>query len=169
MLHTNCQLSKHRNAQRAKSEVTSVRKRVLTCLQAGRSSQLTILTSVRSHLWSNTHTHSSMATDLEKKIAQQIEYYFGDINLPRDKFMQEKMKEDDGWIPLDVLLTFNRLANLSKDPELIAGAVEKSETHLVIVSEDKKKLKRNPDIPLPEMNEERKKELAQRTGKRNIF
>lgn len=106
-----------------------------------------------------------MATDLEKKIIQQIEYYFGDINLPRDKFMQEKLKEDDGWISLDVLLTFNRLANLSKDPEVIANAVEKSENHLVIVSEDKLKLKRNPDIPLPEMNEERKKELAQRTGK----
>lgn len=106
-----------------------------------------------------------MATEVEKKIIQQIEYYFGDINLPRDKFMQEKMKEDDGWISLDVLLTFNRLANLSKDTELIASAVEKSETHLVIVSEDKKKLKRNPDIPLPEMNEERRKELSQKTGK----
>lgn len=106
-----------------------------------------------------------MTTDLEKKIIQQIEHYFGDINLPRDKFMQEKMKEDEGWITLDVLLTFNRLANLSKDPEVIANAVEKSENHLVIVSEDKKKLKRNPDMPVPEMNEERKKDLTQRTGK----
>lgn len=105
-----------------------------------------------------------MTTDLEKKIIQQIEYYFGDINLPRDKFMQEKMKEDDGWIALDVLLTFNRLASLSKDTDVIASAVEKSDNHLVIVSEDKKKLKRNPDMPVPEMNEERKKDLAQRTG-----
>lgn len=106
-----------------------------------------------------------MTTDLEKKIIQQVEYYFGDINLPRDKFMQEKLKEDEGWIPLDVLLTFNRLASLSKEPEVIANAVEKSDSHLVIVSEDKKKLKRNPDMPVPEMNEERKKELSERTGK----
>ena len=25
---------------------------------------------------------------LEKKIIRQIEYYFGDFNLPRDKFLQ---------------------------------------------------------------------------------
>lgn len=110
-----------------------------------------------------------MTTDLEKKIIQQVEYYFGDINLPRDKFMQEKMKEADGWIPVDVLLTFNRLANLSKDPEVITNAVEKSENHLVNVSEDKKKLRRNPDIPLPELSEERKKELALKTGKSLIL
>lgn len=106
-----------------------------------------------------------MTTDLEKKIIQQIEYYFGDINLPRDKFMQEKMKEDDGWITLEVLLTFNRLSNLSKDPEVIVSAIEKSDSNLVKVSEDRKKLRRNPEVPLPELNEERKKELAQRTGK----
>lgn len=105
-----------------------------------------------------------MADDLEKKIIQQIEYYFGDINLPRDKFMQEKIKEDEGWIPLDVLLTFKRLASLSTDPEVIVKAVEKSESQLVQVSDDRKKLRRNPDQPLPEMNEARQKELLSRSG-----
>lgn len=105
-----------------------------------------------------------MANDLEKKIAQQLEYYFGDINLPRDKFMQEKIKEDDGWISLEVLLTFKRLASLSTDPEVIANAVEKSESKLVNVSDDRKKFRRNPDQPLPEMNETRQKELVSRSG-----
>lgn len=105
-----------------------------------------------------------MASDLEKKIIQQVEYYFGDINMPRDKFMQEKIKEDDGWIPLKVLLTFNRLVSLSADPEVIVSAIEKSESNLVIVSEDREKLRRNPEQPLPELNEERRKELAERTG-----
>ncbi|CAG2067108.1 unnamed protein product, partial [Timema podura] len=31
-------------------------------------------------------------SDLEKKIIRQIEYYFGDINLPRDKFLLEQVK-----------------------------------------------------------------------------
>lgn len=105
-----------------------------------------------------------MTDDLENKIIKQIEYYFGDINLPRDKFLQEKIKEDDGWIPLDVLLTFKRLANLSSDQEVIAKAVEKSESGLVEVSEDKKKLRRNPEKAAPELNEERRKELQGRTG-----
>lgn len=105
-----------------------------------------------------------MGTDLEQKIIRQIEYYFGDINLPRDKFLQEKIKEDEGWVTLDVLLTFKRLAALSSDPEVITKAVEKSEHKLVEVSEDRKKLRRNPEKPLPELDDERRKELMTRTG-----
>ncbi|XP_028135287.1 la protein homolog [Diabrotica virgifera virgifera] len=105
-----------------------------------------------------------MANDLEQKIIKQIEYYFGDINLPRDKFLQEKIKEDEGWITLDVLLTFKRLSSLSTDQELIAKAVEKSENGLVMVSEDRKKLRRNPEKPSPELNEERRKEIMGRTA-----
>lgn len=105
-----------------------------------------------------------MANDLDQKIIRQIEYYFGDINLPRDKFMQEKTKEDDGWITVDVLLSFKRLANLSTDPKVIAEAIKKSENQLVVVNEDGTKMKRSPDVPLPELNEERRKELMTRTG-----
>jgi lupus La protein len=40
-------------------------------------------------------------TPLEQKIIRQIEYYFGDLNLMRDKFLQGLIREDDGCI-LDV-------------------------------------------------------------------
>lgn len=33
---------------------------------------------------------------IESAVVNQLEYYFGNINLPRDKFLQEKMKEDSG-------------------------------------------------------------------------
>ncbi|XP_022918757.2 la protein homolog [Onthophagus taurus] len=105
-----------------------------------------------------------MAIDLDKKILRQIEYYFGDINLPRDKFMQEKIKEDEGWVGLDVLLTFKRLASLTTDAEKIANVIKESESKLIEVSEDLKKLRRNPEVPLPELNEERRKELMTRTA-----
>lgn len=109
-----------------------------------------------------------MEGSLESKIIRQIEYYFGDINLPRDKFLQEKLKDkenEEGWITLEVLLTFNRLANLSKDPEVVAAAIAKAENGLVELSEDRTKVRRNPDLPVPELNDERKKELMGRTGK----
>lgn len=105
-----------------------------------------------------------MTSQLEEKIIRQIEYYFGDINLPKDKFLQEKIKEDDGWVTLETLLTFNRLATLSKDPEVIANAVEKSENNIVEVSEDKKKVRRHPENPVPELDDERRKQLMDRTG-----
>ncbi|CAG9854855.1 unnamed protein product [Phyllotreta striolata] len=105
-----------------------------------------------------------MANDLDQQIIKQLEYYFGDINLPRDKFLQEKLKEDDGWVTLEVLLTFKRLAALSTDTEVIAKAAEKSENKIVEVSEDHKKIRRHPDNPVPELTAERRQILMDRTA-----
>ncbi|XP_046999533.1 la protein homolog [Schistocerca americana] len=98
---------------------------------------------------------------LEKQIIRQVEYYFGDINLPRDRFLQEQIKLDDGWVPLTVMLNFQRLSNLTKDTSIIANALEKSS--LLEISEDRSKIRRSPDQPLPVWNEERRKELMTRT------
>lgn len=102
-------------------------------------------------------------TDLESSIIRQMEFYFDDLNLIRDKFMQEQMKLDDGWIPLDVLTRFNRLAKLTTDTNIIADAVKKSDSGLLQVSDDKKKVRRNPEMSLPEMSEEVRKEIVSRT------
>ena len=56
--------------------------------------------------------------ELEAKIVRQIEHYFGDYNLPRDKFLKETIKEDDGWVPMDTMLKFQRLAALSADAKV---------------------------------------------------
>lgn len=103
------------------------------------------------------------ASKLDGAIIRQVEYYFGDANLARDKFLQEQITKDDGWVPLDVLLTFKRLKALSEDKKVIASAVEKSDEGLVEVSEDREKLRRHPERPLPEQNEETRKEIYSRT------
>lgn len=102
-------------------------------------------------------------SDLDNKIIKQVEYYFGDINLVRDKFMQEQIKVDDGWIPLETMLKFNRLANLTKESEVIVSALKKSQTGLMEVSEDGTKIRRSPSVPLPEINENSRQELTNRT------
>ncbi|KAJ8729678.1 hypothetical protein PYW08_001259 [Mythimna loreyi] len=102
-------------------------------------------------------------SDLESSIIRQVEYYFGDLNLPRDKFLREQVTLDEGWVPLDILTRFNRLAKLTKDTEIIAKALNKATNGLLEVSEDNKKVRRSPDVPIPEMNEERRKELSNRT------
>ncbi|XP_078727071.1 lupus La protein [Lampetra fluviatilis] len=93
---------------------------------------------------------SQKPTDLQKKIYTQIEYYFGNHNLVRDKFMQEQLKLDDGWIPLETLVKFNRLSALSKDFAVIASAVKLSPNDLLVVSEDDTKIRRKPELPIPE-------------------
>lgn len=104
-------------------------------------------------------------TDKEKKIINQVEYYFGDVNLTRDKFLLENIgKDENGWVPISVLLTFKRLAALSSDSNIVADALMKSDGGLVEISEDKLKIRRHPERPIPEHNEERRKEIMSRTA-----
>ncbi|XP_049284819.1 la protein homolog [Anopheles funestus] len=102
-------------------------------------------------------------TNTEAAIIRQLEYYFGDANLAKDKFMKEQIAQNDGWVPMDVLLTFKRLKSISEDKKAIVDAIAKSDEGLIEVSEDREKLRRHPERPLPEMNEERRQELFART------
>lgn len=101
---------------------------------------------------------------VEKKIIRQVEYYFGDFNLPRDKFLQEETKKDEGWIPMETMLNFKRLSDLSKEVSVITDSLKKSKSGLILVSEDNSKIRRDPSIPLPENTEESRKALEARTA-----
>ncbi|KAK8767441.1 hypothetical protein V5799_005771 [Amblyomma americanum] len=94
---------------------------------------------------------------LDAKIIKQVEYYFGDFNLPRDKFLQGKVKEDDGWVTIQTLLTFNRLKSLTTEENVVAEALKKSANQLLEVSSDGKKIRRSPAKPLPDGDKERQK------------
>ncbi|XP_041117845.1 lupus La protein isoform X2 [Polyodon spathula] len=102
-------------------------------------------------------------TPLEKKIDDQIQYYFGDHNLPRDKFLKEQIQLDDGWVPLETMIKFNRLSCLTTDFKVILEALSKSKTGLLEISEDKTKIRRSPSKPLPEINDQYKDEIKHRS------
>uniref|UniRef100_A0A7E4VJ83 Lupus La protein n=1 Tax=Panagrellus redivivus TaxID=6233 RepID=A0A7E4VJ83_PANRE len=102
------------------------------------------------------------APELSAKILAQLEYYFGNVNLQRDRFLQDEMKKDHGWVPIDVLLTFNRLKQITTDKKVIAAALANSE--VVDVHEDGEKVRRNPDVPLPENSLEFWQEIKSRTA-----
>ncbi|PAV67695.1 hypothetical protein WR25_04214 [Diploscapter pachys] len=101
--------------------------------------------------------------ELDNKIVNQLEYYFGNINLPRDKFLQGKLKDDEGWVPIDVLLTFNRLALITTDKERIGKAVKEADSEVISVSEDLTKIRRNIGNPLPENSLEYWQQIKART------
>ncbi|CAI9544879.1 unnamed protein product, partial [Staurois parvus] len=102
-------------------------------------------------------------SDLDTKICQQIEYYFGDHNLPRDKFLKEQISFDDGWVPLEIMIKFNRLNKLTKDFGIIVGALKKSKTGLLEIDEEKSRIRRSPNKPLPEVTEEYKNLIKNRS------
>ncbi|KAJ6660749.1 hypothetical protein lerEdw1_017375 [Lerista edwardsae] len=102
-------------------------------------------------------------SDLERKVCQQIEYYFGDYNLLRDKFLQDQLKINDGWVPLETIIKFNRLNRLTTDFAVIVEALRKSETELMEVSNNKTKIRRNPNKPLPEVTEQYRNAVKNRS------
>eukprot|EP00090_Calanus_glacialis_P001301 TRINITY_DN1090_c0_g1_i1.p1 TRINITY_DN1090_c0_g1~~TRINITY_DN1090_c0_g1_i1.p1 ORF type:complete len:381 (+),score=140.66 TRINITY_DN1090_c0_g1_i1:48-1145(+) len=99
----------------------------------------------------------------EKKIIRQIEYYFGDFNLPRDKFLNEETKTDEGWVTMETMMKFKRLSDISTETAEIVAAIKKSKAGLIAVAEDNSKIRRDPAIPLPENTEESRKLLEART------
>ncbi|XP_003700046.1 la autoantigen-like [Megachile rotundata] len=106
-------------------------------------------------------TAEEPSKELLEKIKNQIEFYFGDVNMQRDKFLIEQTKLDDGWIPMTVMLNFKMLTSMSTDTEVILKALESSE--LMEISEDRKKIRRSPKHPLPVYNEEYRKAQEART------
>jgi len=105
------------------------------------------------------------ASDLEKKIIRQIEHYFGDYNMSRDKFLQETVKANDGWVEMETMLKFKRLSELSEDADVILAAMKKSTSGMMEIAGDGKagKIRRSPSLPLPENTEDFKKTTEART------
>ena len=61
------------------------------------------------------------------KIKQQVEFYFSDSNLRRDVFLKAAIEKDnEKFVPIDIILTFKRLQALTTDAEVVAEALKDS-------------------------------------------
>jgi len=83
------------------------------------------------------------------RIVRQMEFYFGDVNLSRDKFMSSHIESNEGWFTWEVMKNFKRLSAITTDPGVIITALATSKNDLLEVSEDKSKVRRRLDRPLP--------------------
>ncbi|KAH9393521.1 hypothetical protein TYRP_021656, partial [Tyrophagus putrescentiae] len=108
-----------------------------------------------------TSTENETNEEMEQKITAQVEYYFDDLNLKQDKFMKYHMSQDDGWFPVEKLMTFNRLKKLTTDQEQVIKCIKSSTSGLVELNEEATKLRRTK--AMPELSDEYFKELNLRT------
>lgn len=83
--------------------------------------------------------------DLKRRIREQIEYYFSDVNLANDAFFQMVLRTHRGWILMSYLLNCNRLKSMGATKELICAAL--TDSHLVLARDGS--AVRNPDAALP--------------------
>lgn len=74
---------------------------------------------------------------LYDNILKQMEFYFSDANLSKDRFLGE-LVNNDPWVPIDLFLKFNKIRTLTQDLNDIAKAMKHST--LLDLSEDKTKV-----------------------------
>lgn len=64
---------------------------------------------------------------------------------------------------LSVFVFLFRLKTLTTESSFIVAALQKSKTGLLEISEDKTKIRRSPDKPLPEINDDYKDALKHKS------
>jgi len=97
-----------------------------------------------------------------KSVLRQVEFYFSDSNLPRDKFLRETVEQsDDGLVSLALICSFSRMkSHLGLDaavkpetvPEetVLAVAEVLRRSSVLRVSEDGKKIGRASELLEPD-------------------
>ncbi|OQV25185.1 putative La-related protein 7 [Hypsibius exemplaris] len=90
---------------------------------------------------STSSTKGRKKANLLGKIRLLLEFYFGDANLNKDRFLQEKLKaSEEGYIPIATLLTFNKLRTLTTDENVVREAIKG--TSVLVLSSDGAQVKR---------------------------
>jgi len=103
--------------------------------------------------------------DLAAAILKQVDYYFSDVNLKRDRFFQKEIAKDpEGFISMDLLMRCNKLKQLTQDAAAVADAVGGSA--VVALSEDRTKIRKVAAVPPldPDVAEQQKNRASSKGG-----
>ncbi|KAI8072660.1 hypothetical protein BC940DRAFT_232995 [Gongronella butleri] len=86
-----------------------------------------------------------MATTNEK-IRKQFEFYFSDSNLPHDRYLWNKHKENDGWIPIADVAGFKKIKMLTEDQDAVVAALKEGPLEHIEINETNDKLRRKTPV-----------------------
>jgi len=85
--------------------------------------------------------------DLSEKITQQVEFYFSDANITKDKFLLKHVKRNkEGFVSLKLISSFKRVKHLTKDWRQVAHAIKLCSKRLE-VNDLETKVRRLEDLP----------------------
>lgn len=69
-----------------------------------------------------------MSDDTKGQLKKQIEYYFSDKNLKKDKFFHNKISSDkEGWVDIAFIMNCNKIKQLTSVQEDVIEAVNASD------------------------------------------
>ncbi|GAB4813744.1 hypothetical protein N2152v2_000790 [Parachlorella kessleri] len=84
--------------------------------------------------------------ELEAEIVRQVEFYFSDANLPTDDFLIKQVRSNpEGWVPVKVVGSFNKMKKLSRKLKVVAEALRQSQQ--LEVSADGQRVRRRAPLP----------------------
>lgn len=69
--------------------------------------------------------HTAERASLQTRVQSQIEYYLSTENLLKDVYLRSKMNEE-GWVPVALLASFNRIKEMTPDPTIVLDAIATS-------------------------------------------
>lgn len=84
---------------------------------------------------------------LYKSILQQMEFYFSDSNLSKDRYLSQLIQEEP-FVNLNEFLKFNKIRKLTLSIDDLRKAIKKSD--ILELSEDLEKVKRKTEIKVKE-------------------
>jgi len=85
--------------------------------------------------------------ELCEKITQQVEFYFSDANITKDKFLLKHVKRNkEGFVSLKLISSFKRVKHLTKDWRQVAFAIKQC-SKLLEVNDLETKVRRLSELP----------------------
>lgn len=92
--------------------------------------------------------HKKRTKKIKAQLQEQVEFYFGNANLQKDRFMkQEISKHPDGFVAISLIASFNRMKQITDDIGLVVKAMKMSS--MLEVSEDDTMVRRVTPVPEP--------------------
>jgi len=83
---------------------------------------------------------------LAAKVLKQVEFYFGNSNLPKDNHLRGLTQKNEGWVEISHIASFPKMAALTKDFNVVVSAIRGSK-ELLEVDETGTKLRRKVPVP----------------------
>ena len=95
-----------------------------------------------------------MNEETQKEIRKQIEYYLSDMNLETDEFFYKVISnEKEGYLDLEYIMQCNKVKKAGWNKNMIIDSIKDSE--LIELNDQKTKIRRKGNKPLPELNEKK--------------
>ena len=87
-----------------------------------------------------------VAAEVDPGLKKQLEFYFSDSNLPKDKFLLKTAQQTpEGWVSLQVIADFQRMKGMNATAAKLALAAKASD--FLAVDAEEKRVRRTTPLP----------------------